>query len=174
MTSAQDGENASTPDPMHHHGYITEKDKYLKRLKRIEGQARGISRMIEEERYCIDILTQTDALTKALQGVALALLDDHLRHCVRDAAAVDLRALVAGAAAAREAEAKLTAEPRPDWYIEPAARRGLRDDATFQANDTSRVRARIAEALGASRADRDGSLAVAASASCNCARAISR
>ena len=57
-----------------HHGYITEKDKYLKRLKRIEGQARGISRMIEEERYCIDILTQTDALTKALQGVALALL----------------------------------------------------------------------------------------------------
>lgn len=88
MTSAQDGENASTPDPMHHHGYITDKDKYLKRLKRIEGQARGISRMIEEERYCIDILTQTDALTKALQGVALALLDDHLRHCVRDAAAV--------------------------------------------------------------------------------------
>ena len=76
MTSAQDGENASTPDPMHHHGYITEKDKYLKRLKRIEGQARGISRMIEEERYCIDILTQTDALTKALQGVALALLDE--------------------------------------------------------------------------------------------------
>ena len=51
MTSAQAGENASTPDPMQHHGYITDKDKYLKRLKRIEGQARGISRMIEEERY---------------------------------------------------------------------------------------------------------------------------
>ncbi|MBU8811717.1 metal-sensitive transcriptional regulator [Mycolicibacterium goodii] len=71
-----------------HHGYITDKDKYLKRLERIEGQARGISRMIEEERYCIDILAQTDALTNALGGVALALLDDHLRHCVLDAAAV--------------------------------------------------------------------------------------
>lgn len=71
-----------------HHGYITDKDRYLKRLKRIEGQARGISRMIEDERYCIDILTQADALTKALQGVALALLDDHLRHCVKDAVAL--------------------------------------------------------------------------------------
>ncbi|MDO3012718.1 metal-sensitive transcriptional regulator [Mycobacteroides abscessus subsp. abscessus] len=69
-----------------HHGYITDKDNYLNRLKRIEGQARGISRMIEDDRYCIDILTQVEAVTKALQGVALGLLDDHLRHCVLDAA----------------------------------------------------------------------------------------
>lgn len=88
MTPAHADEHTPTSDAAGHHGYITDKAKYLKRLKRIEGQARGISRMIEEERYCIDILTQTDALTKAMQGVALALLDDHLRHCVRDAAAV--------------------------------------------------------------------------------------
>lgn len=69
-----------------HHGYISDKAKYLARLKRIEGQARGISRMVDEEQYCIDILTQVSAVTKALEGVALALLDDHLRHCVVDAA----------------------------------------------------------------------------------------
>ncbi len=69
-----------------HYGYISDKAKYLTRLKRIEGQARGISRMIDEEQYCIDILTQISALTKALESVALALLDDHLRHCVLDAA----------------------------------------------------------------------------------------
>ena len=69
-----------------HHGYITDKDRYLNRLKRIEGQARGVSRMIEEEQYCIDILTQISALTSALQSVAVGLLDDHLKHCVVDAA----------------------------------------------------------------------------------------
>lgn len=69
-----------------HHGYITDKDKYLNRLKRIEGQARGIHRMVEDEKYCIDILTQISALTSALQAVAVGLLDDHLRHCVVDAA----------------------------------------------------------------------------------------
>ena len=89
------------------HGYITDKDKYLKRMKRIEGQARGISRMIEEERYCIDILTQADALTKALQGVALALLDDHIRHCVRDAAAAGGPAADAKLTEASEAIARL-------------------------------------------------------------------
>lgn len=68
------------------HGYITEKSSYLARLKRIEGQARGIHRMVDEEQYCIDILTQVSALTKALEGVALGLLDDHLKHCVLDAA----------------------------------------------------------------------------------------
>lgn len=68
------------------HGYITDKAAYLARLKRIEGQARGISRMVDEEQYCIDILTQISALTKALEGVALGLLDDHLKHCVLDAA----------------------------------------------------------------------------------------
>jgi len=69
-----------------HHGYISDKDRYLARLKRIEGQARGIHRMVDEEKYCIDVLTQISALTSALQGVALGLLDDHLKHCVVDAA----------------------------------------------------------------------------------------
>ncbi|MBL3700585.1 metal-sensitive transcriptional regulator [Leucobacter luti] len=70
------------------HGYLSDKSKYLARLKRIEGQARGIHRMVEEEQYCIDILTQVSAITSALQGVALGLLEDHLRHCVTDAARV--------------------------------------------------------------------------------------
>ncbi len=68
-------------------GYIHRKDDYLKRLRRIEGQARGLQRMVEEEQYCIDILTQVSAMTKALQSVALGLLDEHLSHCVVDAAA---------------------------------------------------------------------------------------
>ena len=67
------------------HGYITDKARYLARLKRIEGQARGVHRMVEDEQYCIDILTQISALTGALQGVAIGLLEDHLRHCVEDA-----------------------------------------------------------------------------------------
>jgi len=75
----------STP----HHGYISDKDDYLKRLKRIEGQARGISKMVDEEKYCIDILTQISALTSALRVVAVGLLDDHLKHCVLDAARMD-------------------------------------------------------------------------------------
>lgn len=70
----------------HHHGYITEKERYLSRMRRIEGQARGIAKMIDEEQYCIDILTQVSALTRALQGVATGLLDDHLAHCVLEAA----------------------------------------------------------------------------------------
>ena len=68
------------------HGYITDKDDYLKRLRRIEGQIRGLERMVDDETYCIDILTQVSAATKALQTVALGLLDDHLAHCVVDAA----------------------------------------------------------------------------------------
>ena len=68
------------------HGYISDKSRYLARLKRIEGQARGIHRMVEDDKYCIDILTQVSALTKALESVALGLLDDHLKHCVMDAA----------------------------------------------------------------------------------------
>lgn len=71
------------------HGYMSDKDRYLQRLKRIEGQARGISRMVDEEKYCIDILTQISALTSALQAVGLGLLDDHLSHCVIDAARMD-------------------------------------------------------------------------------------
>jgi DNA-binding FrmR family transcriptional regulator len=67
------------------HGYTENKDDYLKRLRRIEGQIRGLQRMVEEDVYCIDILTQVSAATKALQSVALGLLDEHVRHCVRDA-----------------------------------------------------------------------------------------
>jgi CsoR family transcriptional regulator, copper-sensing transcriptional repressor len=67
-------------------GYIHRKDDYLKRLRRIEGQARGLQHMVEEEKYCIDILTQVSAMTRALQSVALGLLDEHMAHCVVDAA----------------------------------------------------------------------------------------
>jgi DNA-binding FrmR family transcriptional regulator len=67
-------------------GYDDKKADYLKRLRRIEGQARGLQRMVEEDQYCIDILTQVSAMTKALQSVSLGLLDDHLNHCVVDAA----------------------------------------------------------------------------------------
>lgn len=83
----------------HAHGYLSNHHKadYLRRLRRIEGQARGLQRMIEEEKYCIDILTQVAAMTSALQAVALGLLDDHLDHCVAQAAT----------AGGEEAEAKL-------------------------------------------------------------------
>lgn len=76
-----------TETPHHHHGYIHRKDEYLRRLRRIEGQARGLQRMVDEEKYCIDILTQISAITKALQSVGLGLLEEHLSHCVVDAAA---------------------------------------------------------------------------------------
>lgn len=69
------------------HGYISGKEDYLKRLRRIEGQSRGLQKMVEDEKYCIDILTQVSAMTKALQAVALGLLEDHLSHCVANAAA---------------------------------------------------------------------------------------
>ncbi len=68
------------------HGYTADKDAYLRRLRRIEGQVRGLQRLIEEDTYCIDVLTQISAATRALQGVALAMMDDHLRHCVAAAA----------------------------------------------------------------------------------------
>jgi len=66
-------------------GYIDNKDQVRNRLRRIEGQVRGLQRMIEDDTYCIDVLTQVSAVTKALQAVALELLDDHLSHCVREA-----------------------------------------------------------------------------------------
>ena len=72
--------------PSQHHGYIHSKDEYLRRLRRIEGQTRGLQRMVGDEEYCIDILTQVSAMTKALQSVALGLLNEHLSHCVVDAA----------------------------------------------------------------------------------------
>jgi len=83
-------------------GYIDEKARVLARLKRIEGQARGLQRMVDDEQYCIDILTQVSAMTSALRSVALTLLDDHLAHCVREAAASgsDVEAKLAEASAA--------------------------------------------------------------------------
>jgi DNA-binding FrmR family transcriptional regulator len=67
-------------------GYAHNKEDLLKRLRRAEGQVRGIHRMVEEDTYCIDVLTQVSAATKALETVALALLEDHLAHCVAEAA----------------------------------------------------------------------------------------
>ena len=67
-------------------GYTMTKDAYAKRLNRIEGQVRGIRRMIEDDAYCIDVLTQVSAATRALQAVAVGLLDEHLHHCVTHAA----------------------------------------------------------------------------------------
>lgn len=69
------------------HGYSANKDAYLKRLKRIEGQVRGIARMVDEDKYCIDILTQVAAVTKALHAVSLGLVEEHIGHCVVGAAA---------------------------------------------------------------------------------------
>jgi DNA-binding FrmR family transcriptional regulator len=66
-------------------GYSDDKDAVLRRLRRIEGQVRGLQRMVEEDRYCIDILEQISAATRALQSVGLELLDDHMGHCVADA-----------------------------------------------------------------------------------------
>ncbi|MEU2512254.1 metal-sensitive transcriptional regulator [Streptomyces syringium] len=88
------------------HGYSKQKDQHLKRLRRIEGQIRGLQRMVEEDVYCIDILTQVSAGTKALQSFALQLLEEHLRHCVADAALkggaeIDAKVAEASAAIAR-------------------------------------------------------------------------
>lgn len=84
-------------------GYANTKDDVTRRLRRVEGQVRGIQRMVEEDTYCIDVLTQISAATKALQSVALELLDDHLNHCVAEAIAggtPEAQAKVAEASAA--------------------------------------------------------------------------
>ncbi len=73
-----------THDHDHRPGYLGDKAKVLARLRRIEGQVRGIARMVDEDTYCIDVLTQVSAVTRALQGVGMLLLDDHVRHCVAD------------------------------------------------------------------------------------------
>jgi len=70
-------------------GYSADRDAILKRLRRIEGQIRGLQRMVEEDRYCIEVLEQVSAATRALQAVSLELLDEHLAHCVVDAARTD-------------------------------------------------------------------------------------
>ena len=82
---AEPSEEHDCSMPGHQHGYLETRDAYLARLRRIEGQVRGIARMVEEEKYCIDILTQVSAVTKALQSVALGLLDEHMAHCVVNA-----------------------------------------------------------------------------------------
>ncbi|MEU4360784.1 metal-sensitive transcriptional regulator [Promicromonospora sp. NPDC023987] len=84
MTEATETTEAGSHDGPH--GYTSDKPAYLKRMRRIEGQVRGIARMIDEDVYCIDVLTQVSAVTKALQAVSLALVEDHLGHCVVDAA----------------------------------------------------------------------------------------
>lgn len=89
--------DTGTPEPEVTHGYSAQKDNYARRLRRIEGQVRGIAKMIDEDKYCIDVLTQISAVNSALQSVALGLLEEHLGHCVSHAVA-------AGGA---EADAKL-------------------------------------------------------------------
>lgn len=69
------------------HGYAQDKDEYAKRLRRVEGQVRGLAKMIEGDQYCIDVLTQISATTKSLESVALGLMDEHLKHCVAEALA---------------------------------------------------------------------------------------
>jgi CsoR family transcriptional regulator, copper-sensing transcriptional repressor len=71
----------------HVHGYTKDKEALIKRLHRIEGQVRGIEKMVEDDRYCIDILTQIGAVTTALESLALVILDDHVKHCVAGAIA---------------------------------------------------------------------------------------
>lgn len=73
---------ASETGTSHEHGYSPEKEKVVNRLRRIEGQVRGIERMVDEDRYCIDVVTQISAIQAALDKVALKLLEDHARHCV--------------------------------------------------------------------------------------------
>ena len=89
------------------YGYTQDKDKYLNRLRRIEGQVRGLEKMIEEDKYCIDILTQVAAATSALQSVALGLLEDHLGHCVAQATAQGGEVAAAKVREASEAIARL-------------------------------------------------------------------
>jgi DNA-binding FrmR family transcriptional regulator len=81
-------------------GYADTKQQHLTRLARVEGQVRGIARMVEEDKYCIDVLTQVSAATKALQAVALGLLDEHLGHCVADARGAEQEAKLQEASAA--------------------------------------------------------------------------
>jgi DNA-binding FrmR family transcriptional regulator len=75
----------STTENAHVHGYTKDKDALVKRLHRIEGQVRGVERMVEDDRYCIDILTQIAAVNTALESLALKILDEHVRHCVAGA-----------------------------------------------------------------------------------------
>jgi DNA-binding FrmR family transcriptional regulator len=91
----------------HSRGYTADKEVYLKRLRRIEGQIRGLQRMVSEDAYCIDVLTQVSAATKALQSVALGLLEEHLGHCVGHAVDHGEAAMEAKVKEASEAIARL-------------------------------------------------------------------
>lgn len=82
MSATNQTPDQSPAGEQHTHGYNENKAKYLARMRRIEGQTRGIHRMIDEDQYCIDILTQVSAVKSALENVALALLEDHIDHCV--------------------------------------------------------------------------------------------
>ncbi len=95
------------PPGEHSRGYTADKEVYLKRLRRIEGQVRGLQRMVSEDAYCIDVLTQVSAATKALQSVALGLLEEHLGHCVGHAAGQGEDAMQAKVKEASEAIARL-------------------------------------------------------------------
>ena len=90
-----------------HPGYADTKDAQLKRLRRIEGQVRGLQRMVEDETYCIDVLTQVSAVTRALQAVSLGLLEEHIEHCVVDAARESDEAAAVKVAEATAAIARL-------------------------------------------------------------------
>ncbi|HEY8701985.1 MAG TPA: metal-sensitive transcriptional regulator [Arthrobacter sp.] len=104
-TSQEAAEAAHGVDPSQEHGYTANKEAYLRRLKRIEGQVRGIARMVDEDQYCIDILTQVSAVTKALHAVSLGLVEEHIGHCVVGAASEPDPALRAEAIDAKVKEA---------------------------------------------------------------------
>ena len=89
------------------YGYTPAKDDYLRRLRRIEGQVRGLQKMVEDDKYCIDILTQVSAATAALQSLALGLMEDHLGHCVTQAVAEGGEVAAAKVREASEAIARL-------------------------------------------------------------------
>ncbi len=89
------------------YGYTPNKEDYLRRLRRVEGQVRGLQRMVEDDKYCIDILTQVSAATRALQSVALGLLEDHLGHCVTQAVAEGGEVAAAKVREASDAVARL-------------------------------------------------------------------
>ena len=89
------------------YGYTSSKEDYRRRLRRIEGQIRGLQKMVDEDKYCIDILTQVSAATKALQSVALGLMEDHLEHCVTEAVAEGGDVAAAKVREASEAIARL-------------------------------------------------------------------
>ena len=126
-------------------GYVDKKDAVLKRLRRIEGQVRGLQRMVKSDSYCIDVLTQVSAATSALQAVALELLDDHLVHCVAEAvreggSEADAKVREASAAIARLVrfgveEVKVDLVPGGESAVTVTSQAPLADDAVRQAID---------------------------------------